>query len=219
MTWRVAKSLERLLAQINERWPDRSKDSDGGIGNAEHASRSSDHNPWVKDGKMGVVTARDFTHDPRHGCDSYVLAQALLDSRDPRIKYVISNRRIAAGSRGPSPWRWRPYSGKNPHDHHCHVSVVDDKSLYDDEADWNLDGVATAKPTPAAKQPAALPPLLRRGMRSEDVRHAQQLLRIKADGKFGEETEAAVRAYQARRKLEADGVVGPQTWKALLGIQ
>ncbi|HKV33547.1 MAG TPA: hypothetical protein VJP89_04485, partial [Pyrinomonadaceae bacterium] len=61
MAWRVAKSLLRLREQINELAPNRSKASDGTIGDAAHASRKSDHNPWVKDGSIGVVTAMDIT--------------------------------------------------------------------------------------------------------------------------------------------------------------
>jgi peptidoglycan hydrolase-like protein with peptidoglycan-binding domain len=32
------------------------------------------------------------------------------------------------------------------------------------------------------------------------------------DGKFGQRTESAVRAYQTTQKITADGVVGDQTW-------
>jgi peptidoglycan hydrolase-like protein with peptidoglycan-binding domain len=37
------------------------------------------------------------------------------------------------------------------------------------------------------------------------------------DGLFGSRTEGAVRAYQRARGLGLDGIVGPQTWAALLG--
>lgn len=139
--WRVAKSLERLRAQINAMAPNRSKISDGGIGDPAHAKRNSDHNPWVDfDGRRGVVTARDFTHDPSGGCDAGAVAERLRVSQDPRIKYIISNSRIAssAAKDGQPPWAWRPYTGKNKHDHHFHISVKEEKSFYDDEKDWNF---------------------------------------------------------------------------------
>lgn len=141
MSWRVAKSLDKLLAQINAKFPDRSKASDGSIGDASHSARESDHNPDAN----GVVCARDYTHDPAHGFDSYAFADQLRIARDPRVKYIISNRRIA--NPDVQNWAWRPYNGANPHDHHVHVSVKDVPSLYDSEANWNvpmLEGTATA---------------------------------------------------------------------------
>lgn len=35
------------------------------------------------------------------------------------------------------------------------------------------------------------------------------------DGRFGPQTEAAVRALQERHELDVDGVAGPQTWQRL----
>jgi hypothetical protein len=67
MAWRPAKSLIQLRDQINQIAPNRSKASDGTIGDAAHASRASDHNPWVREGDAGVVTAIDITHDPDDG--------------------------------------------------------------------------------------------------------------------------------------------------------
>ena len=84
--WRVAESLQRLLEQVNQMAPDRNKASDGSIGDPRHQSRASDHNPWVIDGNIGVVTARDITHDPRNGCDAQKIADSIVASRDPRVK-------------------------------------------------------------------------------------------------------------------------------------
>jgi hypothetical protein len=125
-TWKVAPSLDRLYAQLHELAPRRSKESDGSIGNTEHASRTSDHNPWWVHGGQSYVTARDFTHDPRGGLSCEWLAEQLRRGRDPRVKYVIWDQCIMAGASGPSPWTWRPYIGANPHECHLHLSVVAD---------------------------------------------------------------------------------------------
>src|SRR5262245_17058562 len=119
MSWRLAKSLEVLRQQIDEAAPKRAKSSDGTIGDAAHASRSSDHNPWVKDGGIGIVTAMDITHDPRNGVDCGAIAEALRASGDPRLKYIIWNRQIWTPAKSKN---WRPYTGTNPHDKHMHVS-------------------------------------------------------------------------------------------------
>ena len=138
--WRAAESLLMLRKQVNAMAPGRNKASDGMIGDAAHASRDSDHNPWVREGSMGIVTACDITHDPSGGCDADVIAEAIRAGRDTRVKYIIWNRRIANSSaiNGTAPWTWRPYGGSNPHTKHVHISVKPDKSSYDSVAAWPL---------------------------------------------------------------------------------
>lgn len=218
MAWRVAKSLDVLLRQINGLSSNRDRGWDGSIGDAEHASRSSDHNPWVKDNGTGIVTARDFTHDPDHGIDSQTLADSLLASRDGRIKYVISNGRIASGSDGPLPWTWRPYTGSNRHDHHFHISVKASKNFYDDDREWALNLEMPEEKVSAP--PVKSLPTLRKGSQGQDVKKLQLLLNNKganllADGDFGTVTRNAVITFQKAHNLVADGVVGGYTWKAL----
>lgn len=216
MEWRLAKSLEVLREEVNARWPNRSKDSDGSIGDSAHASRSSDHNPWIDDGAApNVVSAIDITHDPKSGCDSYALAELLKAGRDSRIKYIISNRKICSSE--VSPWTWRPYNGSNPHDHHVHISVKSDKAHYDDTKSWGIDGELPAHNEP---EPPAVPQTLRKGATGDAVVKLQIALNkhdnvLKADGDFGTLTENAVKAFQSHAGLTVDGIVGPQTFKAL----
>lgn len=143
-SWRVARSLDQLLAQINAAHPKRSKAADGSIGDAAHASTTSEHNP----DRNGVVRARDFTHDPTHGFDAHAMADALVASRDPRILYVISRGRICSSV--VRPWVWRAYTGSNRHDHHAHVSVVAEPRLYDSVRPWTI---TSTKPQPNKEIP------------------------------------------------------------------
>ena len=152
MAWRVARSLDKLLTQINQAAPGRNKASDGSIGDAAHQATSSDHNPQVvpNAGPTPVVTARDFTQDPAHGADMTKIAEALRLSRDKRIKYVIFNRRIFSGNPGPSPWVWRSYTGSSAHTEHMHVSVIADAALMDGEQPWKI-GASDMTPEESAQ--------------------------------------------------------------------
>lgn len=140
--WRPAASIVALRDQVNAVAPHRSIASDGMVGDANHKKKTSDHNPWVDDGGVGVVTAIDITHDPARGCDAGLLAEAIVASKDKRVKYVIWNRRISnfQPMNGKPSWAWRPYTGSNPHDKHVHVSVRPDKAFYDDVGAWSLPG-------------------------------------------------------------------------------
>ncbi|MCX7592189.1 MAG: peptidoglycan-binding protein [Fischerella sp.] len=83
------------------------------------------------------------------------------------------------------------------------------------------------KQTRSYRQIAKLPrytgldlPILRFGHRGNAVRVLQRLLlsngyAIQVDGAFGALTEAAVKAFQNRRNLAPDGIVGQKTWYEL----
>lgn len=133
MSFRVAESLLKFRSQIDAMVPGRDRSNDGTIGDTSHQARKSDHNP----NKDGVVTAIDITHDPAHGVNAGELAELLRLSKNSRIKYVISNRRIFSSQQ--EPWQWRPYNGPNAHTHHVHLSVVGDKALYDDTQPWPIE--------------------------------------------------------------------------------
>lgn len=211
MTWRLAKALETLRSQVNAKWPNRGKGSDGSVGDTSHAARPSDHNP----DRDGIVHAIDITHDPKGGFDSYAFADMLLKKQDPRVSYIISNRRIGSGPKGTQPGKWRRYTGSNPHDHHVHISVVSGAKA-DDTATWDIDGNLFVAPEVAAAY-VAPPETLRLGATGEGVKKIQAKLGCVVTGTYApkSETEYAVRLFQVRHKLEPDGTVGPMTWAAL----
>lgn len=141
--WRVAKSLAMLRGQLNASFPDRSKVSDGTIGDERHCGAgggTSDHCPNITDGSERIVTAFDATHDPAHGCDMNAVTNAVVASQDPRIKYIIWNRRICSSRPmgGYPAWAWRAYSGANPHTRHAHFSVRPEKAHYDADGPWTI---------------------------------------------------------------------------------
>lgn len=143
MTWRVARALDVLLDELNVQAPDRNRLSDGGIGDAAHATRDSDHNPWVKVNGVGVVRARDFTHDPPGGLDCQQLADRLADMIRARAHpalgygaYIIWGARIFSAARVNE--GWRDYYGSNPHERHLHLSVALDPIGFDSPQLWRI---------------------------------------------------------------------------------
>lgn len=57
--------------------------------------------------------------------------------------------------------------------------------------------------------------LLKRGVRSRNVKELQELLGIVADGHFGPKTEETVKNFQQKNNLTVDGIVGAKTWALL----
>lgn len=203
-----------LRDQINTRWPERDRSSDGWIGDVAHAARVSDHNP----DEDGIVHAIDIDEDllgksspnPDIAND---LAQQIVDCgrTDPRLAYVIFEGRIASRARG---WNWRRYSGTNAHEGHIHVSFTR--------------GAAGAHPFAIALLGVLPVRELARGAAGPEVVALQQRLAALAnqfglpgfhpgapDGRFGPATDRALRAIQAAYALPVDGLATPATRSAL----
>lgn len=205
---RNAPAILQLRRQCNELWPQRSKANDGMLGDARHQQRKSDHNP----NSAGVVTAVDITHDPRNGCHAGEVAESIRASRDPRVKYIIWNRRIMSGEGQSEPaWKWRKYTGENPHDRHVHVSVRGPAKFWDDTSAWAVQPRAADPTEPEVVER----PLLKLGSKGEAVEYVQHALGVTEDGRFGPQTELAVEEFQRKRKMPVDGIVGPYTWAAI----
>lgn len=126
--WHLAASLVALRNEIDARWPNRDKASDGAKGDDAHAKRVSDHNPDWSAG--GVVRAIDVDKD---GIDVDQLLDATV--RDQRVAYVIWNRRIASATDDGTPWDWEPYVG-DPHTGHVHISIKHTTTAEHDVSAW-----------------------------------------------------------------------------------
>lgn len=117
---KLCKAGQRLREQVDDAFPGRDRVSDGWIGDTRHAARPSDHNPTAE----GIVRAIDIDSDLRdHKSAAYDLADQLrlLARRDKRISYIIFDGKIASYKRN---YKWRRYTGLNPHRSHLHVSFT-----------------------------------------------------------------------------------------------
>lgn len=126
----LVPALVTLRDQFNRRYPNRSKASDGWIGDTAHSERESYHNP---DGN-GWVHAADFTHDPKNGMDIDRLTDELVASRDPRILELIANG-LYWSYKQP---KWVKYYGSNQHNKHFHITVKPGLATAIDPRPWNL---------------------------------------------------------------------------------
>lgn len=102
---------------------------------------------------------------------------------------------------------------------HCYVdySIIKSKGYNGYKPDGAI---------PAESKVKATLKTVRKGDSGDFVELAQVLLNIHkcncgksgADGKFGSDTEKAVKTFQKLNKLAEDGIVGPKTWAKLLDI-
>jgi hypothetical protein len=121
----LCKAGQQLREQFDDSFPDRDRRSDGWIGDLRHSARPSDHNPDPKAGM--VVRAIDIDADvyksgkPDLMPDIADQIRLAAKAGEKRVSYIIFAGRIASSRLG---WRWRPYKGSNPHNHHLHVSFT-----------------------------------------------------------------------------------------------
>jgi len=92
-----------------------------------------------------------------------------------------------------------------------------------DDLATGIDWSTVQQPTLRVSEPYRWP-LIKRGDRGPAVEQLQRILAVTAPGEpgfgiFGPRTEAIVRAYQQEHGLTVDGIVGRQTWTALLTAQ
>ena len=114
----LSKAAVQLREQTDDAFMDRSRKSDGWIGDLKHQSRKSDHNPRP-DGEVCAIDI-DASLSDEQGI-SYALADQLrlAAKKDKRISYIIHAGKIASPR---SLWKFRKYTGINPHHKHIHIS-------------------------------------------------------------------------------------------------
>tara|TARA_B100001094_G_scaffold331714_1_gene401032 strand:+ start:958 stop:1782 length:825 start_codon:yes stop_codon:yes gene_type:complete len=66
-------------------------------------------------------------------------------------------------------------------------------------------------------EPDSLPILLKVGSQGDEVKKVQKALGLEADGWYGQLTKTSVVDWQTKNGLTPDGVVGPKTYKAMVG--
>lgn len=106
---RATPAAIAVLRQATALWPKRKRLSDGLLPSLAHIKQNpnSDHNSGL---------AADLTHDPKNGVDCGEIFLRLQS--DARVDYLIFNGRIWSDDKGN-----RPYSGKNKHEKHLHISI------------------------------------------------------------------------------------------------
>lgn len=211
MAWRLAKSLVVLRDELNDRWPNRDKSSDGTIGDSAHRASASDHN----ENSQGDVCALDVDTDLDGTNDSNdpemdALVEHVRLNPHPTLKYVIYRGRMFSSyaAHGFAPFEWRPYAGDS-HVSHPHFSVgqgLDGRSApgtYDDTSPW----LATFETAAGGTQPQEDDLTPEQSKMLEDASAALGRLEValgdKDNGLYPKVTALAARIEQIAKKVGA----------------
>lgn len=223
---RLARSIERLKDEVQDNYPGTIVWT---VGDEAHQNTWSDHNPNVC---CDVICAADIKGNAGLDLDAFV--RHLITNPHPNLRYVIYKRKIYQRKNNFEP---EDYHGRNAHADHAHASTgngPDGRSTtnYDNgSTSWRIASIGKkpsqpstpSKPSTGTKKLGDKMPEIKRGNKGSRVRMLQGLLiawghKIAVDGIFGPNTEKAVRSFQGKYAKPVDGIVGPITWNALLGL-
>lgn len=166
------------------------------------------------------------------------------DPNDPRLDMVLFEFYGQADSdrdvEGYNEFREDSVTSDSSHLWHLHLSFLRSRcgdmwamwALLTVLMGWTVAQWRASLPAAPPKPPAPKPPVpsglpkFRNGSRENsqgknnvgtDVLTLQKFIgKVLADGKFGPKTTARVKEYQRMRRLKADGIAGPKTWKPIL---
>ena len=225
-----------LRDQVNKKWPNRDKASDGWIGDAAHQANTG----WGTNGKgsyhnvdpNGVVHAIDLDEDflgkgkGQNVAKEFAeqLATYCREGKDNgRIAHIVYEGQVASATANNWHFRGSGYS----HFQHIHISFTN-------KADNNgskfllpiFENVKPPSPKPEQKIPAYPGrSKLSKGKRNPDVKTMQKQLIKKGfsisngpTGYYGDQTVAAVKKFYASLDKKKDGTaMQPDGWNKLWG--
>lgn len=207
--WKVAEGIAQLARQLNAQ-NGMPHGADGTVASRTHDMNnpSSDHRPYPYQ-TTGVAVVRAIDVGDVDVERLRRITEALRLTRDPRVRYVIHDRRYYSPRTG---WEWRTYTGSNPHATHIHISVT---------AAADSDGREWVITLPDQEEEYVS---VKKGDRGPHVTRFQVWLKQlnalddEADGIFGANTEAAVKKVQGRPEvaLEPTGVIDLTTAVAIV---
>ena len=222
LPWHVAPSLIALRAEVNSRWPNRDRSSDGTIGDSLHQAGTNSHNavghpggPSV--GSTGAVHALDITSS---GIDVDTVLDAVIG--DARVWYVIYGGRIWSRTNG---WVARSYSG-DPHTTHIHVNLREDSQSTAVAAENDTSRlIGNGRSGRGTSAGISVSPAFSTSMGTSATKTLQRALIAKGfsipsgpTGWYGPETTRAVKAFQQSQGWSgsgADGIAGAETLRRL----
>ena len=121
----LSKAAVQMREQIDDSFADRSRKSDGWIGNEKHQNTKSDHNPLPNTGEVCAIDV-DAKLCDQPEMSIYLAEQIRVAAKtDKRISYIIHVGKIASAK---SFWRFVKYRGVNPHTRHIHISFKPNQS-------------------------------------------------------------------------------------------
>jgi hypothetical protein len=123
MSWKPVAGIVTLKSQVDSRWPNRDRASDGIKGDSNHADRPSDHNPDSR----GLVHAIDIDEDLRGSrndnrwlADQMIAYARMRRAGSERFKNIVYENQVASGTYADHYWTWR--NGSFGHEKHIHTS-------------------------------------------------------------------------------------------------
>jgi hypothetical protein len=216
---------ETLRNQVNKRFPNRDKSSDGWIGDTAHQARPSDHNPDSRGWVHAIDIDEDFgaKGDNRKFADQLVAYARDKRKGSERLKYVVYEDQVASGTYSDTYWVFRG-SGYD-HTHHIHVSFTSaaekdgkpfDLPIFDPTAVWDgyvpeITNVLAASKNAQLKNKAAW----RLACRLKDLGYYTG--DVKPEGEQGYPVNA-VKAYQNSIGVQATGNYGPRLHKRIFDL-